>query len=151
MYIHITTLLTNLTHVVYSTFAIASPPIITPDVGVIKFTRPLPALYIDITISGLNPKLWARGPNIGIDKLASHELEGIKNAKAIYNKNAILTNSIGDYPVSAVDALLNTYMSKWVADIINDTPLDIPIIRATPTISDAPSIIADTICFSFNP
>ena len=62
-------------------------------------------------------------------------------------KNAILVNSIGDIPVSAVDALFNTYTSRLVADIINDTPLDIPIISATPTISAAPSIIADTISF----
>ena len=113
-----TTLLTNLIHVVYSTFAIANPPIITPDVGVIKFTRPLPALNVDITISGANPNVLASGPKIGIDKLASPELEGIKNANAIYIKNAILTNNIGDIPVSAKDALLNTYTSKCVADIM---------------------------------
>ena len=86
IYIHMTILVTNFTHVVYSTFEIASPPIITPDVGVIKFTRPLPALNIDITISGANPNVWARGPNIGTDKLASPEVDGIKNAKAIYIK-----------------------------------------------------------------
>ena len=57
IYIHMTILVTNFTHVVYSTFEIASPPIITPDVGVIKFTRPLPALNIDITISGANPNV----------------------------------------------------------------------------------------------
>ena len=145
IYIHITTLLTNLIHVVYSTFEIANPPIITPDVGVIKFTRPLPALNIDITISGGNPNVLASGPKIGTDKLANPDVDGIKNANNIYIKNTILINNIKDIPVSDVDTSFNTYISKLVCDIIYDTPLDIPIIIATPTISDAPSIIYDTI------
>ena len=98
----------NFTHVLYSTFAIASPPIITPDVGVIIFTSPLPALKIDITISGENPKLLANGPNIGIETLARPELDGIKNDRAIYNKNDILVNNIGDIPLKVSDALFNT-------------------------------------------
>src|SRR5699024_6606357 len=148
---HTTILFPNFIHVVYSTFEMANPPIITPDVGVIKFTRPLPALNIDITISGANPNVLARGPNIGTDRLASPEVDGIKNDSPIYIKNAILVNSISDIPVSVVDALFNTYISKFVDDIINDIPLEIPIISATPTISEAPSIIAVTISFSLNP
>ena len=47
---------------------------------------PLPALNIDIITSGLNPKLTASGPNIGIDKPASPDVDGIKNVSAIYIK-----------------------------------------------------------------
>ena len=44
---------------------------------------PLPALNIDIITSGLNPKLTASGPNIGIDKPASPDVDGIEN---VFNK-----------------------------------------------------------------
>lgn len=101
-------LLANLTHVLYSTFAIASPPIITPDVGVIRFTSPQPAPRVDIINSDGNPKLFANGPNIGIDTLAKPDVEGIKNDKPIYIKNAMFINNIGDIPLNACDALLRT-------------------------------------------
>ena len=64
----------------------ARAPIITPLVGVTKFMIPLPALNIDIITSGLNPQLTASGPNIGIDKPASPDVDGIKNVSAIYIK-----------------------------------------------------------------
>ena len=83
MNIHTITFVENLIHVPYSTFDIASPPITTPDVGVIKFTSPHPAPSIDITSSGENPKVLANAPNIGIDTLANPDVEGIRNDKPI--------------------------------------------------------------------
>ena len=74
---------TNFIHVVYSTLVIVNPPIITPLVGVIKFTIPLPALNIDIIISEANPNSAAKGPNIGIDKPERPDVDGIKNANII--------------------------------------------------------------------
>ena len=131
---------TNFIHVEYSILAIAKPPITTPDVGVIKFTIPLPAENAETTISGAIFNLSANGANIGIETEANPEVDGIKNDNAMYIKYAILANSIPDTPLSIPDALSSINKSNPEFAIINDIPLDIPTTKATPTISAHPDI-----------
>lgn len=69
----------NFNHVEYSTFASARPPMMAPLVGVNRFTRPLPALKIMIMTSGENPRLFAKGPMIGMDTVAMPEEDGMRN------------------------------------------------------------------------
>ncbi len=69
----------NLSHVEYSIFAKAKPPIMAPLVGVNRFTRPLPALKIMIMTSVENPSEFAKGPMIGMDTVAIPDDDGIRN------------------------------------------------------------------------
>lgn len=76
----------NLSHVEYSILAISRPPIIAPQVGVNKFTKPFPATNIMIITSGENPNSAASGPMIGILAVARPLEEGIKNESKQYNR-----------------------------------------------------------------
>ena len=58
------------------TLAKASPPIIAPQVGVIKLTKPLAATNVIIVTSGLYPKLTDNGTTIGVDNVASPDDDG---------------------------------------------------------------------------
>lgn len=69
----------NFNQVVYSTFANAKPPIIAPDVGVNRFTKPLPALKIIVMTSGENPSSLAKPPMMGMDTVAIPDEDGIRN------------------------------------------------------------------------
>ena len=86
----------------------ASAPIITPLVGVTKFTRPLPAENIDIITSDEKPKDIAKGPNIGIDNPARPEVDGMKNDSIMYIMKATIVNTIGDIPFKSDDAAFST-------------------------------------------
>ena len=55
----------NFSHVEYSTFASARPPMMAPLVGVNRFTRPLPALKIMIMTSGEKPSEFAKRAHDG--------------------------------------------------------------------------------------
>ncbi len=79
----VTTLIAHLNQVPYSTFAKAKPPMIAPQVGVIKLTNPLAATRVMIVASTLYPKLDASGPMIGVDKVARPELDGTRTDKII--------------------------------------------------------------------
>ena len=70
---------TNLIHVVYCTLAVASPPITTPDVGVIRFIIPEAALNINTITSGLYFNAAVKGPKTGNATEASPDVDGIKN------------------------------------------------------------------------
>ena len=71
-----TTLIAHLNQVEYSTLARASPPIIAPQVGVIRFTSPLAATNIIIVVSTLKPSSWASGPIIGVERVANPDDDG---------------------------------------------------------------------------
>ena len=86
----------------------ARAPIITPLVGVTKFTSPLPAENIDIITYDEKPKDIAKGPNIGIDNPAKPEVDGMKNDSVIYIIKATMVNTIGDIPLRSDDAPFNT-------------------------------------------
>ena len=66
----------HLTHVVYSTLANAKPPIIAPQVGVIKLTKPFADTNVITVTSTLYPNSLASGPIIGVDNEASPEDDG---------------------------------------------------------------------------
>ena len=74
----ITTFNAHLNHVEYSTLANAKPPIIAPQVGVIKLTNPLAATIVITATSGLYPKLAASGPMIGVESVARPDDDGTK-------------------------------------------------------------------------
>ena len=76
----------HLIHVVHSTLAIDKPPMIAPDVGVNRFTKPLPAEKIITITSGEKPSFVVRGANTGIDTVARPEDDGIKNESGIYTR-----------------------------------------------------------------
>lgn len=69
----------NLTQLEKSILEIASPPITTPLVGVIRFIRPHAAVKIIIMTSGLKFRLCASGAKIPMDPVARPEVEGIRN------------------------------------------------------------------------
>ena len=69
----------NLSHVEYSTFASASPPIMAPLVGVNRFTKPLPALNTIIMTSTEKPSWSARGAMMGMETVAMPEDDGMRN------------------------------------------------------------------------
>ena len=73
----------HLNQVVYSTLARARPPIIAPQVGVIKLTSPLADTRVIIATSLLYPKLVASGVIIGVDKAAKPLDDGTKIDKTI--------------------------------------------------------------------
>ena len=73
----------HLTQVVHSTLANAKPPMIAPDVGVNRLTRPLPAEKIMIITSGEKPSDSANGANTGIETVAKPEDEGMKNDRGM--------------------------------------------------------------------
>ena len=54
----------------------ASPPMTTADVGVTRFTSPFADWYAVTTSVVGTPAKWASGAMIGIDTVASPELEG---------------------------------------------------------------------------
>ena len=66
----------HLNHVEYSTLARASPPIIAPHVGVIKFTRPLADTKVITVTSVLYPSCPAKEPIIGVDNVARPDEDG---------------------------------------------------------------------------
>ena len=71
----------NFNHLLYGTLPIASPPIKITEVGAIKFTIP-DANSNPVTINAFDtPANPASGAIIGIDKVASPELDGMKNVK----------------------------------------------------------------------
>ena len=71
----------NLTQLEKSIFEIASPPITTPLVGVIKFTRPHAAEKIIIMTLGLKFRLCASGAKMPIEPVARPEVDGMRNDK----------------------------------------------------------------------
>ena len=76
----------HFTQVVHSTLAKARPPMIAPDVGVNRLTKPLPAEKIITITSGEKPSFAVRGANTGIDTVARPEEDGIKNESGIYTR-----------------------------------------------------------------
>ena len=70
---------THLSHVPYCTWATAKPPIIAPQVGVNRFTKPFAELKIMTMVSTEKPRFAAKGPMMGMDTVAMPELDGIKN------------------------------------------------------------------------
>ena len=81
-----TTLKAHLNHVVYSTLASVRPPIMAPQVGVIKLTSPFAATNVMIVVSRLYPTFTASGPIIGVDSVARPELDGTNIDKTTCNK-----------------------------------------------------------------
>ena len=77
--ITITSLIAHLNQVEYSTLASARPPIIAPQVGVIKLTKPFAATIVIIETSTLYPSSAASGAIIGVESVASPLLDGTKN------------------------------------------------------------------------
>ena len=83
----VTTILkAHLNHVVYSTLAKASPPIMAPQVGVIKFTKPLADTKVIMVVSTPYPKVLASPPIIGVDKTASPLDDGTNIDRTTCNK-----------------------------------------------------------------
>ena len=73
----VTTILrAHLNQVEYSIFARASPPIIAPQVGVIKFTNPFADTIVITATSTLYPNCDANGAIIGVDNVASPDDDG---------------------------------------------------------------------------
>lgn len=83
---HNTTLNDHLNHVEYSTFASASPPIIAPQVGVIRLTNPFAATNIIIFVSTLNPNVCVSGAIIGVDNAAIPDEDGTNIESKIWSK-----------------------------------------------------------------
>lgn len=81
-----TTFNAHLTHVEYSTLARASPPIIAPQVGVIRFTSPFADTIVITVTSVLKVSCDAKDPIIGADNVASPDDDGTKTDKTICNK-----------------------------------------------------------------
>ena len=71
-----TTLNAHLNQVPYSIFARASPPIIAPQVGVIKLTKPFADTSVITVTSVLYPNCAAKEPIIGADSVASPDDDG---------------------------------------------------------------------------
>ena len=84
-----TTLNPHLNQVRYSTLASAKPPIIDPQVGVIKLTNPLAATKIIIVTEAFKLIPSATGATIGVDKVARPELEGTKIDNRICKINSM--------------------------------------------------------------
>ena len=83
----VTTILNaHLNHVVYSTLAKARPPMIAPQVGVIKLTKPLADTKVMMVVSTLYPKVLASPPIIGVDNTARPLDDGTNIDKTTCNK-----------------------------------------------------------------
>ena len=80
-----TTLNAHLNHVEYSTLASAKPPMIAPQVGVIKFTKPFADTMVIIDTSVLYPRLAVSGAIIGVDSVANPDDDGTKIDNTICN------------------------------------------------------------------
>ena len=74
-----TSFIIHLRNAPYGTLAIASAPIRTPLVGVIRFTMPLAVAYAVTTRSRPTPTKSAIGAIIGIDRAASPDDDGTRN------------------------------------------------------------------------
>ena len=66
----------HFTQVVHSTLAKAKPPIIAPQVGVIKLTNPFADTKVIIVTSVLYPSFADNGPIIGDDSVARPDDDG---------------------------------------------------------------------------
>ena len=66
--------------------ATSRPPIVTPEVGEIALIEAEAPDNAHTTISAGKPKLFAKGPKIGIETVAKPEEDGIKNPKTMNNK-----------------------------------------------------------------
>ena len=76
----------HLTQVEYWTLARAKPPMIAPQVGVIKFTKPLAATKIMMEVSTDQPIPATIGDTIGEEIPANPEEDGTKNDKPICSR-----------------------------------------------------------------
>ena len=76
----------HLNHVEYSTLASAKPPMIAPQVGVIKLTNPFAATKIIIFVSTLNPNVCVSGAIIGVDNVAIPDDDGTNIDNTICSK-----------------------------------------------------------------
>ena len=81
----ITTFKAHLTQVKYSTLANANPPIIAPQVGVIKLTKPLADTIVITATSVLYPSCEDKAPIIGVDKDANPDEDGTNIDKTTCN------------------------------------------------------------------
>lgn len=86
MAIVIITFNAHLNQVEYSTLARASPPIMAPQVGVIRFTKPLADTNVIIVTSVLYPNCADSGPTIGADRVAKPDEDGTNTDKTICNR-----------------------------------------------------------------
>lgn len=82
----ITTFNAHFTQVEYSTLASAKPPIIAPQVGVIKFTNPFADTRVIKVTSVLYVSCDAKDPMIGAERVASPEDDGTSTDKTICSK-----------------------------------------------------------------
>ena len=99
--IAMTILSANLTQVPYSMRDRARPPMIAPEVGVIRFTTPHAAEKTMIMIAGLKPSLAARGPRMGMDSVARPEVDGMRKDSRKRSRNEPMVNTTAGVPLRA--------------------------------------------------
>ena len=91
---------TNLSHVEYSTLANAKPPMIAPQVGVNRLTRPLPATIIIIIVSTL--KSWDLKGNALIDAF-DEEQEAILHSDQEWRVKSVKKDRIEYFKKCGID------------------------------------------------
>ena len=133
-----TSLMTYLSQRSYGIWATARPPMTTALVGVSRFTRP-EALWNAVMINALEILVNSpKGTMMGMDNVASPELDGIKNDSGKYNRYVSRINRMELAPDSAISPQFKMVSVIKPEFMITVIPRDMAMINATPNRSDAP-------------
>ena len=111
----------------------------TADVGVISATSPLPNWKALTTSSPATPANRAGGTMIGMATVANPELEGIKNESGMKSRKRMSTKRAPDVSATRPSAQLSTVSVILPLFMITVMPRAMPMMRATPSRSRAPS------------